>query len=519
MLSAPRSELAAAEAILIIITFMRSQNQDSVGVFLAALFVFLFGSPSYSEAAETRALKAGAAMSDITPHMGTLLDGAITSNGPALHVHDNLHARGLVVDDGATRIAIVVCDSTMIDRTVMDRAKEIIKERCGLPNNRVLVSATHTHATPRTLPGLTDSPLNAEYERFLSRRIADTVEQAIANLAPAQVGWTRFQKPEYVHNRRWFLKAGSDMGNPFGEVGDQVKMNASGDGLINAAGPVDPEVFALSIQTDSGRPIALLANYGTHYVGGYRRGHVSADYFGLFSEKVETLIGEAWMKRNPDAPDFPPFVAMMTNGTSGDVRATDLSVPKKAYQPWELMEEVAESLARDVEELYPSIEYAKNLRVNMVERELKLGVRKPSPERVQWAREVFAKYENNPELPRPKHTLNPLVYAREALALNEFPDRKGVIVQAICLGDLAIVSSPCETFAETGLAIKRESPFESTFTIELANGADGYLPTREHHKYGGYETWEARSSFLEVNAESEIRGTQLELLRELHESK
>ena len=93
-------------------------------------------------------------MSDITPHMGTLLDGAITSNGPALHVHDNLHARGLVVDDGATRIAIVVCDSTMIDRTVMDRAKEIIKERCGLPNNRVLVSATHTHATPRTFRGL-----------------------------------------------------------------------------------------------------------------------------------------------------------------------------------------------------------------------------------------------------------------------------------------------------------------------------------------------------------------------------
>ena len=50
-------------------------------------------------------------------------------------------------------------------------------------------------------------------------------------------------------------------------------------------------------------------------------------------------------------PGLPAFVAMMTNGTSGDVRATDLSVPKKAYQPWELAE-VAESLARDVEELF-----------------------------------------------------------------------------------------------------------------------------------------------------------------------
>ena len=139
------------------------------------------------------------------------------------------------MDDGATRIAIVVCDSTMIDRTVMDRAKEIIKERCGLPNNRVLVSATHTHATPRTLPGLTDSPLNAEYERFLSRRIADTVEQAIANLAPARWAGLDFKtgvrpQPTLV------LKGGERHRNPFGEVGDQVKMNASGDGLINAAG-------------------------------------------------------------------------------------------------------------------------------------------------------------------------------------------------------------------------------------------------------------------------------------------
>lgn len=511
--------IAAGGRTPIIGLFMRATDRDFVGVFIVALFFFLIVLPSHPLAAETGELRAGAATSDITPHMGTLLDGAITVNGPALHVHDELHARGLVVDDGATRIAIVVCDSTMIDRVVMDRAKEIIEERCGLPRNRVLVSATHTHATPRTLPGLTDSPLNVEYERFLSRRIADTVEQAIANLAPAQVGWTRFQKPEYVHNRRWFLKAGSDMGNPFGEGGDQVKMNASGDGLLNAAGPVDPEVFALSIQSDSGRPIALLANYGTHYVGGYQRGHVSADYFGLFSEKVETLIGEAWQKRNPDAEAFPPFVAMMTNGTSGDVRATDLSSPKKAYQPWELMNEVAESLARDVESLYPNIEYASDISIDMAQRELKLGVRKPSPERIQWAREVFAKYDSNPELPRPRHTLNPLVYAREALALDEFPDRKGVIVQAIRLGDLAIVSSPCETFAETGLAIKQESPFENTFTIELANGADGYLPTREHHEYGGYETWEARSSFLEVDAESEIRGTQLELLRKLFESK
>ena len=63
------------------------------------------------------------------------------------------------------------------------------------------------------------------------------------------------------------------------------------------------------------------------------------------------------------------------------------------------------------------------------------------------------------------------------------------MLQAIRIGDLAIVSSPFETFAETGLEIKIRSPFKTTFTIELANGGYGYLPTPEQHRLGGYETW------------------------------
>ena len=74
------------------------------------------------------------------------------------------------------------------------------------------------------------------------------------------------------------------------------------------------------------------------------------------------------------------------------------------------------------------------------------------------------------------------------------PPTTDVLIQAIRIGDLAIASTPCETFAETGLAIKERSPFSATFTIELANGYNGYLPTAEQHEWGGYETWPARSS-------------------------
>src|SRR5262249_61863849 len=97
----------------------------------------------------------------------------------------------------------------------------------------------------------------------------------------------------------------------------------------------------------------------------------------------------------------------------------------------------------------------------------------------------------------------------------KFPAKVKVILQAIKIGELGIVANPCETFVEIGLEIKKKSPLRPTFTIELANGYNGYLPTPEQHKLGGYETWRARSSYLEVNAATTITATLLDLLNQV----
>jgi hypothetical protein len=62
---------------------------------------------------------------------------------------------------------------------------------------------------------------------------------------------------------------------------------------------------------------------------------------------------------------------------------------------------------------------------------------------------------------------------------------------------------------------QKRSPLKPTFTIELANGYNGYLPTPRHHKLGGYETWRARSSYLEVDAAPKVTETVLSLLRDV----
>jgi hypothetical protein len=96
--------------------------------------------------------------------------------------------------------------------------------------------------------------------------------------------------------------------------------------------------------------------------------------------------------------------------------------------------------------------------------------------------------------------------------MDKYPNEVPVTIQALRIGQVAIAAIPCEVFVEIGLEIKKTSPMKNTFTIELANGYNGYLPTPAQHALGGYETWRARSSYLEVEASSKITAALKELL-------
>jgi hypothetical protein len=107
------------------------------------------------------------------------------------------------------------------------------------------------------------------------------------------------------------------------------------------------------------------------------------------------------------------------------------------------------------------------------------------------------------------------IYARETVQMAGYPDEVSIILQALRIGDLAITAIPCEVFAEIGLELKKKSPIKPEFTIQLANGYNGYLPTPAQHALGGYETWRAKSSYLEVGASPKITAKLLELLAQL----
>jgi neutral ceramidase len=450
-------------------------------------------------AQEEKGFRAGAAASNITPPLGEPIVGNWNSP-PATKIHDELHARCLALDDGKSKLVFVICDNVGIPREVFDEARRIAAEETGLAPDRFLFSATHTHSATSARG---DKPLEKDYARFLVRRMADGARRALGNLEPARIGWGSAQAPEHVFNRRYHLKEGVKIPDPFGGE-DKVLMNpgVGNPNVVRPAGPVDPEVSFLILRAKKDdRPIAVLANYSLHYVGGVPEGHVSADYFAVVAER----LGELFKVEKSD----PPFVGILSNGTSGDVNNVDVLGKPERLPPYEKMKRVASSVAEKIFAAAGAAPVRDHVTLDARVKELVLRNRKPDADRVARAKEILGR----PKDAKPAHARE-VAYARRSVELADAPDTVSVPIQAFRLGDWAIAAIPFEVFTDIGLEIKKTTPFERTFTISLANGSYGYLPTPEHHALGGYETW-LGTNRVEVEASRKIVATVQELLKEL----
>jgi len=443
--------------------------------------------------------RAGAATSNITPALGSAIIGGFLPF-PATNVHDELHTRCLVLDDGKTKLALVVVDLLGFHYNVSQEARKFIEQETGIPATNVLISAIHNHSAASALGEKHfEFPQEMDkYQAFVARRIADGVKCAANRLRPAQVGFTTAQAPEHVFNRRWFLKPGTIPPGPFGTI-DQVKMNpaAGSPDLVKPAGPTDPLVSILAVREPDGRPIAVYSCYSLHYVGGVGHGDISADYYGMYCQRLERLL-------QGDQQD-PPMVAMMANGTSGDVNNINFLQPRPPKKPYEQMRFVAEDLAAKVQAALAKVQYSDRLTLAASYREPVIATRRPSAEQLAWAKETLAK-GGKPDVP--------YVYAQRFEALARGAASVPTPLQVLRIGDVCIGSLPNEIFCEIGLEFRQRSPVQPAFLVSLAHGYFDYLPTPKQHELGGYETWLCTNR-LEPKASEKMLDALLEMAAEV----
>ena len=467
---------------------------------LLILLMILIGSSATAtavESAEPMRLRAGAARLEITPEkLPVIVNGSMLER-VVEEVNDPLYTRALVLDNGQQQLAMVLVDSCMMPRDLLDRAKELAAGQTGLAVDHILISATHAHSAPSVISVL-GSRADERYVSYLPGRIAAAIKQAYDHLEPAQIGWAMGRDEVNVATRRWMMAEGAAPTNRFGgSRNDRAQMHPGYNNplAIRETGLVDPEIPVVSVQAVDGRQIAVMSAYSMHYAGAP---NISADYFGIFAGIMEDKLSSG------DAAK--PTVAMLANGTSGDTWLADY---KRSSRRKFDRQSVAEDVSQAALTAFETIEYQTEISLRMEEKELELAVRFPSEEEIAEAEKYVATWADR----KPKSTEE--VYALETLILSKMSRTRHLQLQVIQIGGLGIVGIPNEVFAETGLNIKKYSPFETTYCISLANGAFGYLPPPEQHVLGGYTTWRARSSCLEVYAEPKIKYEVLKLLERI----
>jgi neutral ceramidase len=428
------------------------------------------------QAASGSALQVGAAEIDITPPVGYRMAGYFVER-LSTGVHDPLHAKALVLQQGSQRLALVACDLIGVSRSQTVRARALASQRTGIPVSNIVICATHTHTGP-----LFDGPLReyfhasalktqgrdpqeqVDYPAFLIEQLVKVVAAAQSSLRPAELQAGIAKKEGLSFNRRFWMKDGKVVFNP-GPLNPDI---------VRPAGPTDPEVgMLLARGLGAQHPFAGLITFAVHSdtVGGTE---YSADYEYFLQQALRRAFGES-------------YISLFGLGTCGDLNHINVNEAPVRKAKFEVAERIGGTLAQTV------IEQSKDLppvgHPSLAARSITLQVpfQEAAPEQVAKARATMEKFydESTPFLTK--------VAAVRTLDLASHEPLYPMEVQVFRLdAETAMVCLPCEIFVDLGLAIKRASPFKRTVVIEICNDRPSYVPTLKAFAEGSYEVTNAR---------------------------
>lgn len=419
-------------------------------------------------------LRVGAAAVGLEADDSMVIAGGI---GPRLvqGQEGELRAVAVVLEKAETRLAIVACDVLFTPRDLVDSALEAIESTTGIPRAHVMVSATHTHSAPSVtrVHGYDRDPVFAQ-------RLQDSIVQAV-RLAHSRLDGGDVQF--YYHlgeektvgaNSRQLLQDG------------MIYWIGAMDGFVRPTGPFDPQLPVLAFRTTDSRWRAILYNHSTHTIGSRQNNVRSPSFYGLAAQELEQEFGTT--------------VGFLEGASGSTHNITGVSATEAVLR---MKKAVHDALERAT--VHPTDQLAS------LKRPFQFKVRtfddQTEDARVQQYCRKYAAGAAE-EIAKVFRTM------RGELAPHQGEVRE-TWLQVMALGDVAVVGVPAEYFTGLGVEIKKRSPFPHTVVVELANDWIGYLPDREAHQLGGYQTWMGLHSYAEEGTGERVVDEIIRLLSEL----
>ena len=457
-------------------------------------------------------LRIGVAEVDITPEPGLPMVG-MPGSPRGEGVRWPLHGRVFLADDGETRRAILCLDLIALNPPDVAQLRARLAAVGGLAPANILVACSHTHRAPFPFSDGAGDGEGQAYFQHVSARLAAAMADAVADLQPAALAVGRALAPGWAFNRRPIFAGG--------QVGTHGW--AWEDDFERMEGMPDEEVWTLVARRPDGSVIGGLAGFACHPTAMGHDPVYSADYAGALTEALSARHGGVF-----------GFLI----GAAGDTSTPDPTSrdPESGFGPAHTAA-MGHGIAERADEAMATARPLSVDRLQVASTQLRIAQRRATAEQVELARWYLEERPDNlDELAftrrlyghdytfRDGKQVGNERHAQEMLRMWEWQQgpRAQLVeeleIQAMALGDVALVAFPAEMFTAFGEQVKAASPFRDTFVVTLANGWHGYVPTREAFARGGYEPRFAYPSRLVEEAGDLMTEAANSLLNGLAES-
>jgi len=398
-------------------------------------------------------MKVGLAKVVITPPVGTSLIGYFNDRR-STGIMDDLYAIACVFDDGVEKAAVVTCDMVHVGESTVKKVGAIIEQRLGIPSGNILVHGTHTHTGPPAEP-----PSETVYDKgyyvekawleLLPYLIAGSVTAAWEKREEARIGFGKTALQGVAFNRRYYLKDGMVVTNPFAESKQIVK----------TAGPADPSAGVMKIENRRGRLLGVLVNWACHpdTIGGTL---ISADWPGAVRQELETA--------------HPGAVALFLNGPSGDINHVNPVTFKKRTTDTQKL--IGKRLSANIGKILPAIKTTGGLSLGVQNRKFNIPYHETPAEEVRAAKKYLASRKDAGK------TLRGIIFRSLLLIAAEKRLHKTIPVQIVGISigkEFALLGMPGELFTGIGLTVKERSPFAHTWIAQNSQQILAYIPSTQ----------------------------------------
>ena len=401
---------------------------------------------------------------DISPKAPVPLAGyGATMNRISRQQLDTLYLTCVAITDAEGKTALLISQD-LINSLWHAEVRSAIREATGIPEEQILVAATHTHSGPDQV---------SKHENILAWKplyLRQAVKAALAALedrAPAtvEIGRTDTERLNFI--RHYLLSDGSYGGDNFGDF----KTNT----IVDHATPNDPRLQVIRFRRRE-RPSVVMVNWQAHptLTGGMTETDMSSDFIGSTRQYVEQTTGELFIYFTGAAGNHNAKSRIRQEERTRDNREFGKLLGDYVLDALQHMTSLGAGTVKTCAQTY----------VGQVDHSMEEKL-----EEARAVRKVFqeeGRDEGN-KLAR-QYGFSSVYHANAVVRRSSYETTRPVDLHAISIGGISFAAAPYEMFAAHGMYIKEHTPFPMTFVVSCCNGVNSYLPTTQAYDYGCYES-------------------------------